>query len=134
MNRPGVILLVALSLSLISCSRNPAPPSEQTPGQTVAHGQVLIDHLPDGVEGVELAEGGLRLKKGYKLVKDSDSTFAIARMSDGRSVMAGGCGCKGSGGCDPVLEGGIIVCKAKDCSDCGLALTIAGVRTPIIRY
>src|SRR5713226_7112961 len=52
MGRLRVILLFALPLALMACSRNPAPQI----GQTQAHkGQLLVAKLPDGVEGVELA-------------------------------------------------------------------------------
>lgn len=125
MSRPRVILLlVALSLALVSCSQNAAAPS----------GQALVARLPDGAEGVDLVKGGLRLKNGYKFVQDTDTTFAITRTNDGQSVLSGACTCKTSGGCVAELREGVIVCEAVNCSDCGLDLMIGGVTTRIIKY
>jgi hypothetical protein len=101
---------------------------------------LLVSKLPAGAEGVELAEGGLRILKGYEFIRDSDSTFVIARMTErtrtGGTGTGGGCGCKGgTGGCVPANQGGIIVCQAdSSCTNCGLALTIGGVSTMIFRY
>jgi hypothetical protein len=93
-----------------------------------------VKQLPAGVKGVELGEGFLRLKEGYNFVKQPKHRFAVARISDGRNVSSGGCGCTG-GTCDPVYRGGIIVCEGSNCTGtCGLALTIAGVERKIITY
>ncbi|MGE5177784.1 MAG: hypothetical protein ACM3PF_01685 [Bacteroidota bacterium] len=147
--------LAILSFALTSCSAEPkstTTPTPTPPPQPTANaapsgspaaprparkGTPLVKKLPPGVEGVELADGGLRLLKGYEFVKNSDSTFAIARMRDGgRTGTGGSCGCSGGGGkCTDGDRGGIIVCEADSaCTNCGLRLTIGGVTTEIFRY
>ena len=143
--RPAAFLLVVLPFVLGACASKSTPASHtadttssQAPSDTTAAVQVhaVIDRLPDGAEGLELARGGLRVKKGYQFVKESDSTFVIARMNDGRHVASGGCGCKLGVGCNPVMTpDGIIVCEASIvCFDCGLALTGGGTRALVYSY
>jgi hypothetical protein len=141
--RSRTLLLVVLPLLIASCAKKSTPSSESagssTPpatADTTAHAVAVVDKLPAGVEGVELAQGGLRVMKGYQFVKDTDSTFAIARMSDGHNVANGGCGCKLGAGCRPVLSpDGIAVCEASIiCFDCGLALTVQGQSLLVYRY
>jgi hypothetical protein len=121
------IVLLVLPIAVAGCSRQ-----SSTPG---AKGQVVVAQLPAGAEGVELKDGALKLKDGYDFVKESGSTFAIARRSDGRHVTSGGCGCKSATGtCTPTMTIGIIECVPDNCTSCGLALTVGGASTEIIRY
>jgi len=139
--------LVTLVLFLAGCSdrsrteSNEAPASSnQSSTQTTdgPKGKALVTELPAGVEGLELAEGGLRVQKGYEFVKDSDSTFYVMHVDTGRRPGGGGGGCKcssGTGGCSPVMRGGIIVCEGDSlCTKCGLGLTIGGMTTTIFMY
>ncbi|HTK30666.1 MAG TPA: hypothetical protein VL332_01790 [Candidatus Saccharimonadaceae bacterium] len=120
MRRLGFFLLAAMSLALMSCSKTAAP-----------GGQQPVAQLPPGAEGVELAGKGLKAKDGYQLVRDSDTTFVVKRMSDGRNVAGGGCGCQsGAAGCTVTNQGSIAVCVGA-CPDCGLHLTINGATTLI---
>ena len=143
--RSRALLLLVLPFVIGACAPKSTPPAQTAdttaspaPSDTAAKVEVhaLVTKLPAGVEGLELAEGGLRVQKGYKFVKDSDSTFVIARLSNGRNVTSGGCGCKTAGGCDPVLTSdGIIVCEASSgCTDCGLAVTAGGIRTQVYAF
>jgi hypothetical protein len=141
--RSRVLLLVVLPLFIAACAKKSTPSSESTgsanppaPADTAAHAVAVVDKLPAGVEGVELAENGLRVKQGYQFVKETDSTFAIARMNDGKHVANGGCGCKLGVGCTPVLSpDGIAVCQASIiCFDCGLALTVGSQSILIYKY
>jgi hypothetical protein len=141
--RPGAFLLVVLMFALGACAKKSPPASNtadttssQAPSDTALQVHAVVDRLPDGAEGLELAQGGLRVQKGYQFVKDTDSTFVIARMNDGHHVASGGCGCKLGVGCNPVLtKDGIIVCEASIvCFDCGLALTGGGGRTLVYSY
>ena len=130
------LTLLALTLMLLACAHEQKQSqTSQSPGQSeTPRGTVLVRQLPADAEGVELKESSLRLRPGYKFVKQPRHGFAVARMSGGQPVLSGGCGCTG-GTCDPVLKGGIIVCEASGCTGtCGLALTIAGVKTNIINY
>ena len=137
--------LVTLVLFIAGCSdrsrteSNQTPPSsDQSSTQTTdsPNGKALVTALPAGVEGVELAEGGLRLLKGYEFVKDSDSTFYLMHVDTGRRPGGGGCKCSsGTGACGPVLRGGIIVCEGDSlCTSCGLGLTFGGMTTSIFMY
>ena len=138
MRRHILATLTVLPFILAACSGSPESTTNETPAQTTQEpthkGVLLVEKLPAEVEGVELADGGLKVMDGYEFVKDSKSTFAIARMSDRKVVTRGGCGCNTTGACDPVFKGGIIICEATNCSDCGLALMIGGVRTAIFKY
>jgi hypothetical protein len=128
----AVLTLLALTLVLVACAHEQR--QAQTSQSDLPGGTVLVKRLPAGAEGLELKEGSLRLKPGYSFVKQSGHRFAVARMSGGQPVTSGGCGCTG-GTCDPVLKGGIIVCEASGCTGtCGLALTVAGVNTKIIKH
>jgi hypothetical protein len=129
MSRLGVIALVLLSLALTSCY------AKQGLSEDVEV-EALVTELPPGVEGVELAKEGLRLKKGYRLVKDSDSTFAIERVSDGQRAATGSCGCWVGVGCIQVQKGLIWVCQPlpTGCIKCGLKLTSGGISTELFRY
>jgi len=128
------LTFLALTLVFFACAherKHAQTPPEQT---QVPKGTVLVKELPGSVEGVELKDGSLRLKLGFTFEKQPGHGFSIARMSGGQHVTSGGCGCTG-GTCDPVLKGGIIVCESSGCTgSCGLALTIAGAKTNIIRY
>src|SRR5438552_4378256 len=121
----AVLTLVALTLVLLACACAPEQRQAQTSKSTnpsqMPKGTVLVKQLPAGAEGVELKGSSLRLKTGYKFVKQSRHGFAVARISGGQPVLSGGCGCTG-GACDPVSKYGIIVCEPNGCTgSCGLA-------------
>ena len=132
----AVLTLFALILMSFACAHEKRQAQTPPAGNQsdVPKGTVLVKQLPAGAEGLELSAGLLRLKSGYKFLKQPGHGFAVARMSGGHPVTTGGCGCTG-GTCDPVSKGGIIVCESTDCTgSCGLALTISGASTKIIRY
>lgn len=143
----GVAALVILSF-IPACtgkSKAPSPSSDASGGKPqvqqaeAPHRKVraLVTKLPEGAEGVELADGGLRVLNGYKVEHDKDGTFYIARISTGRRTgTSGSCKCtSGTGAC---TDGGteIVVCTPVDttCTTCGMGLTIGGVTTPIFIY
>jgi hypothetical protein len=143
-NRRLVVPVVLVPLIIAACSGSPKSSNQSsamssTPAQnasqtTPPRQPQIINPLPADAEGVEIAEGGLRAKKGYKLVKDSDTTFVIMRLSDEQRVGQGACYCQGnpSGDCQ-VVNSGIAVCRGT-CGACGLVRVANGVRTEIIRY
>ena len=129
-----VVLLIPLTFVLASCSGKYSNRSTSDEPPTVER---LVDQLPAGVEGVELAKDGLRPMKGYEFVKDSDTTFTIMRMNDRQVVGYGGCGCWIGVGCIPISSPeGLWLCHGlPGCIQCGLAVTPSGgVRTVIFRY
>jgi hypothetical protein len=136
----GLAAVVSMS---VACARSPEPSVEGSHDttsaavpDTAARAEFLVQELPAGVEGLELAERGLRVKKGYEYVKDTDSTFALIRLSDQQRIKVGGCGCKVGAGCVPFLtDDGIIICVSVLCNTCGLAVTSpGGQRFEIARY
>jgi len=140
--RSVVMCLAAVAL-IGSCARSPEPAGEGSADTTAtaipdtsARVSVVVDALPAGVEGLELTERGLRVQKGYEFTRDTDSTFALMRLSDRSRITVGGCGCKVGAGCVPFLtDDGIIICVSVLCNTCGLALTSpTGARFEIARY
>ncbi len=143
MRCPGLILLAAVGMTLMSCARTQDTSSGGKADTTTAQAPdssaravMLVAELPAGIEGVELAREGLRVKEGYHYAQETDSTFAIIRTSDGRKVSTGGCGCPLINiGCIPLrAPGGIIVCSRFVCSPCGLRVTAGGLQVEVVRY
>ena len=132
----GASLIVgAIALVLFACvHEDKQTQSSPVPGQTgTSQGTLVMQQLPAGVDGVELNNRQLRLKPGFTFVKKPRHQFSIARQGSNTSVTSGGCGCD-DGACDPVMQGGIIVCQGSCTGKCGLALTIAGMRREILRF
>ena len=127
-----VALLIPLALALTSCAgTKPAPPTNNE----AYTAKRLVDELPAGVEGVELAKDGLRPKKGYSVVKDSDSTVAVMRISDGSKVAGSHCSCWFGVGCIPDINSPIITCTSLlNCIKCSLVLTWADNRAEVFQY
>jgi len=128
-----VVFLVPLALVLTSCAGTKPAPSTHNEAYTAER---LVDQLPAGVEGVELAKDGIRAKKGYRFVKDSDSTLAVMRMSDRSQVGSSSCSCWIGVGCIPDPFSEIVTCLALPlgCSRCRLILKYAGIRTEVFQY
>jgi hypothetical protein len=129
-----VVILVLGFVASFACTRT-TPQQTQTPST----GTVLVKELPAGVEGLELRDGALRLKDGYEFVPGPGGTFTVSRIqlpTLPTSSTGGGCGCSASAtGCQPVSKGGIIVCEGGcGTGTCGLALTVGGVKTDIIKW
>ena len=129
MRRLQIAPLVALSLVLTTCSGQRAGSSRSEPSKV----ETLVSQLPAGAEGVELVARGLRLKKGYQFVKESDSTYAIARMN-GEVVGRAHCECWVGVGCIPIIDG-ILTCQQfPGCIDCKMKLRFGDIETPILRF
>jgi hypothetical protein len=140
---------MVVMLAIAACAKSPTPetgtPEPATPEATTPatqapplKGQVLVQQLPDTLEGLEVREGALAVKDGYKFEKQPGGGFTIARMSDGATVTSGGCGCRTGSSelCDPLMEGGIIICVGF-CNDCGLAAwptASPNTRTELMRF
>jgi hypothetical protein len=146
MTRRGLVPIVVIPLLIAACTGSPKPSNQasngsSTPAQnasqtTPPRQPQIINPLPADAEGVEIANGALWPKKGYKIVKDSDTTFVVMRMSDGKPVMNGSCHCRGNptGDCkDAVGPGGNAICTGT-CGQCGLVRVANGVSTELIRY
>ncbi len=134
-----IIIFVTLTLtSLVYASGQPAPPG--SPAQK-AGGRVLVTKLPDKVEGVMLKDGQVKLKPGYKFVKRTNGTVAVARISGsvGQGNNIGGtfrCSCDGVGtGCGVLTGPKGLTCSQGTCKgSCTLSTSVEGETTNIIMY
>lgn len=108
--------------------------------------EVLVERLPEGVEGVMLEEKTLRLKPGYKFVKKGGTVAVVARSASGGlgSKVLGStgtfdCNCvQGTGDCEEFFIGNLMGCKPTRYNACTGACTLiikrGGVATSIIMY
>jgi hypothetical protein len=111
----------------------------------VPKGEALVEKLPEGVEGVELKEGFVKIMPGYKFVK-KDNKVTVMRSAAGGTgggrLGVGGawsCVCKqGDGGCSTMVEDNQIFCAPGGepaCSDkCVLSVVIRAAKAQIFRY
>ena len=104
-------------------------------------GKELVKRLPVGAEGVELKDGLLRLKPGYKFEKHDDGTVAVANMrggSGGLGAQGGSWACQcmaDSGGtCQVIISGNILFCTNGTCPNCVLGITVDKITTGVMRY
>lgn len=108
----------------------------QTSAQTTKSKRtVLVKKLPDSVEGVELAGDMVRLKAGYKFVKEPDNTVTVARMKSS-TKMGGGkwtCACSKDGEC-LVSVSSSLDCLNNGCKGtCDLQWIDGATRTSVLR-
>jgi hypothetical protein len=106
----------------------------------------MVKRLPDKVEGVMLKDGQIKLKPGYKFVKRTNGTVAVARISGsvGLDNTIGGtwaCTCysdtilKATGKCGASFANGSVQCDGGTCEgSCVLSATVQGARTNVIMY
>ena len=111
----------------------------------IPKGEPIVEKLPEGVEGVEMEGGVLKIKPGYKFVK-KDNKVTVMRSTAGSSgggrLGVGGswsCVCKqGSGGCSTMVEDNQIFCAPGGepaCSDrCVLSIVIKAAKSGIFIY
>jgi hypothetical protein len=152
MTRFAAITLLLLPLVLTSCSSKqdskstqPPPqattssPAQATPTPPARKGRALVTKLPKGLEGVELADGGLKLKDGYEFRQEKDGTLSIARMQDPHPTPPAPrvwCKCSGGGGtCKPGSQGPLAVCVTDSaCTNCVLGVTFGGADIDLFMY
>ena len=117
--------------SPVTQSEAPMPTQSEVP-----KGELLVQALPAGVVGIELREGRLHVREGYALVQGAGGTMSLVDPDNREKPSGLGCGCSGgTGGCVVANQGGILVCKDEGCTgSCGLAVTIDGITTEILRF
>src|SRR5438067_8537484 len=86
-----IMLAIASVLAMFACVSNQTPTSAAP-----KVGKPLVKRLPAKIEGVELVGGTVRVKSGFKWVKQPNGTVTVARMAGG----GGGLGVGGSWSCD----------------------------------
>jgi hypothetical protein len=108
---------------------------------TTRSGKSLVKRLPEGAEGVELKSNTVRVKPGYKFVKQSDGAVAVARIAGGGGAgnnLSGtwNCSCdEGTGTCSAYTDGSTLTCTADtNCKSCTLSVKTKGVNSKIIAY
>ena len=129
------IIVMAIVFTLMAIGYVESKPMEAAAPAT---GRALVKKLPAGVEGVELTSNAVRLKSGFKFVRKSNNTVAVARMSGGGLGVSGtfSCGCAG-GDCSATTSGGTLFCTAgKGCKGpCQLTTTTGlGIKQAVFAY
>jgi hypothetical protein len=105
-----------------------------------AKGKVLVNRLPDGVEGVALEKSRVKLKPGYKFIKQSGNRIAVARIRGATPEVGGtwSCDCAGDGSCQVEIDGGFLTCTPggqNACKNgCYLDVTVGPKAKNIIIY
>ena len=143
-----IIVVITLALASLISASGQTPRSR---GQAVRpKGKALVNKLPVKAQGVTLKKGTVRLKPGYKFVKQEDGSVTVARIrgGGGGGLGIGGswdCGCISIGvpGGDPpegrcsaqIAAGGVLFCNKGTCNGgCELEITIDRVKTGVIMY
>jgi hypothetical protein len=159
MKRLGIMLAAALTLAAFTYgdNRNGREASGQEGSgrrvigghatrelTEIPKGTALVEKLPEGVEGVALEDGFVKLKPGYKFVKKNNrvTVMRVAGGGAGGRLGVGGswsCVCKqGDGGCSTMVEDNQIFCApggAPACSDrCVLSIVIKALKSQIVMY
>ena len=148
MRRIGTIIAVVLTLVLYVYGQPPQGNSNRRVTKT-RKPKALVKKLPEGLEGVELKDGVIKLKPGYKFVKKSGNSVTVARMAGGDSPQAGNtgsfsCSCTdeftggSGGGCSLHITSNTLRCQASEENPCKggciLNTTINGVKKGVIIY
>ena len=111
-------------------------------------GTAVVEKLPEGVEGVIMEKGVVKIRPGYKAVKKGNKVTVIVTVMRSAVGGAGGrlgvggswsCVCKqGTGGCSTMVQDNQIFCAPGGepaCPDkCVLSVVINALKSEIIRY
>lgn len=140
MRRVLAFFLVAASLASFSA----AFAQNERKGISLPKTKLLTSRLPRGVEGVTIDRSGVRLKPGYKAVKQPNGGMAVARIAGG---TGGGadltgtfmCICPGGdpGACWVINNGISLTCmtlNAYTCSMCTMIVVIQGAQTKLMSF
>jgi hypothetical protein len=155
MKRIGINILVALTLGFQIYHSGQAPSAygqtgpktktaaprssqdEPRKGQDESRkGKALVSKMPADALGVTLKGGMVKVKPGYKFVKQADGTVTVARINGGAGI--GGkwdCDCSKDGKCDTVTNGTSLSCQGGTCKGtCTLSITTTRVKTGVVMY
>ena len=139
------IFIIAVTLAFISliCVSGQTPNANTQRPQLSGKverpkGKVLVNKLPSGSQGVSIKNGAVKLKPGYKFVKQENGTVSVARIKGGGAGVGGtwDCSCwSGTGGCEAYILADTISCLKSDCTgSCKLSIVIKGAKTGVIMY
>jgi hypothetical protein len=104
MKRINMTVIVALILGLLAHAHSQTPKSntqkpEPQAETATAKRTVLVKQLPASVEGVSLKGSQVKLKPGYKFVKEPNNTITVARMNGTGVGGTWKCECSKNGAC-----------------------------------
>jgi hypothetical protein len=150
MKRYSMILIALIGLSALAYdyqitngqqpgTRRDVTSSAKTPAITeTPKGKVLVEKLPEDVEGVVLEKGAVKAKPGYKFVKKDNRVMVMKIGSAGVADTGGSwvCLCKSTkGSCIVYVTDNRLECARDDCDgECNLGVVVRKVRTAIIQY
>jgi hypothetical protein len=141
MKRILAIAAFAAALTMIGVAYSESPKAG-----AMKAGKLLVKKLPAGTEGVELVSGKVKLKSGYKFVKQRNGGMKVAMMrgGGGGGLGLGGtwsCNCYGKDGkggtgtCTTTTVNNFLQCQADTCSgSCMLVVQTSGLATRIMAY
>src|SRR5262249_25634986 len=143
-----VVVSFALAILVFAQKQTQKPPggkldphSGDSGNQEIAKkkGKNLVKKLPDGVEGVTLEDGYIKLKPGYKFVKGKNDKVSVNLMKGSGPSLDGmlGCGCyfPDGGSCKVNIYDDILICSSQSaCTYCRLQLMVGSSKTSIIAY
>ena len=142
MRRITAIAVFAAALMMLGVAYSEAPKAAAP-----KMGKLLVKKLPPKVEGVELAGGQVKLKSGYKFVKQSNGAIKVALMRGGGggglglggtwscNCYAKGSGNAGTGTCMTTTVNNFLQCQADTCTGtCMLVVQTTGLATKIMAY
>jgi hypothetical protein len=133
----AIVLAIALAMvSVVASGQNRAGANSQARERV---GKALVRKLPAGLGGVQLRGNRVRLKAGYKFVKQADGSVMVARIRGGGAGLDGkwscNCNAPGTGACDTVTTGTQLYCSKGACtSSCTLTITTIGASLGVIMY
>ena len=148
MKRIQIITVVAVLLTALIFAYSQTPQSRNRTGQTESQAQksevvkakkVLVNELPKAVEGIVLKDGVFRLSPGYKFVRKSSDSVAVALQAGGDISGSFNCYCTtDKGSCNLVISPTAIGCnksKKDSCTgECQLNTTIDGNKLALAIY
>lgn len=135
-------IALAMVVSVVAGGRMDRVEANSQAGERA--GKALVKKLPTGLEGVQLSGNRVRIKAGYKFVKQADGSIAVARIKNGSGTSGGtglggkwdcSCDAPGKGKCEAVTGGDALYCNQGTCSSsCTLYVTTTGSTVGIVRY
>lgn len=130
----AIALAIALAMvSVVASGQNRSRANNQRVGKA------LVKKLPADLGGVQLSGNRVRVRHGYKFVKQADGSVTVARMRGGGAGLTGTWSCvcdvPGTGGCTASVGGGFLLCDKNTCtSSCTLNVTTKEGKLGVIMY
>src|SRR5205085_9623668 len=120
-----VLAMVIHAQSQTLQSKSSAPKSDsngQGSRSAPAKGTLLVKKLPDGIKGVTIKNGMVRLLPGYKFVRHSDGTITVdeSKGGGGASKTTGtwSCACAEKGLCAAITNDNGLSCVKTEKNPC----------------